>query len=42
MTSWIDRTWCEDCKTFVKIGMVWEYCVCPEFTEENHGVKKNE
>jgi len=35
MTSWIERTWCEDCKTFVYCGMVLEYCQCPEFDKEN-------
>ena len=26
--SWVDRTWCEACKTFVKTGFVFEYCKC--------------
>ena len=26
--SWVDRTWCESCKTFVKLGFVFEYCCC--------------
>ena len=27
---WVDRTWCETCKTFVKQGRIFEFCECEE------------